>query len=319
VSYCNITLGHLDNNKRNLWMTADATGWCNQNNFFGGRLSHNSNEGTVVSGTRHILMDTTPSKINNNNFFGTSVESPNVVEFHLDCGGNDNYWWGCRWENTGSGARVNWQANSLGNAIMHGFTSHTIVETKGAGSTNLLTTRARSRMAGDGTTLNHAVLTLENTSASSKPAIRVMEAGAELADADQTTAWAVDFSSQSLKGKRTGDSNERLRLDFVNSRLYFGDASAAPVGFIGGSASTVSVGGGFPFVPLTNNTQDLGITALKWRYVRAGTAVQTGAVATGSRPTAATAGAGGMVFDTTLNKPIWSDGTNWRDATGTTV
>lgn len=35
------------------------------------------------------------------------------------------------------------------------------------------------------------------------------------------------------------------------------------------------------------------------------------------RPAAATAGAGGHVFDTTLNKPIWSDGTNWRLADGT--
>ena len=38
--------------------------------------------------------------------------------------------------------------------------------------------------------------------------------------------------------------------------------------------------------------------------------------ATGSRPTGTT---GGMVFDTTLGKPIWYDGTNWVDATGTTV
>jgi len=43
------------------------------------------------------------------------------------------------------------------------------------------------------------------------------------------------------------------------------------------------------------------------------------AVATGSRPSASTAGAGATVFDTTLGQPIWSDGTNWVDATGTTV
>ena len=46
---------------------------------------------------------------------------------------------------------------------------------------------------------------------------------------------------------------------------------------------------------------------------------KTLAVATGSRPSASTVGAGGMIFDTTLAKPIWSDGTNWKDATGTTV
>ena len=79
------------------------------------------------------------------------------------------------------------------------------------------------------------------------------------------------------------------------------------------------------WIPAVTATLDLGVTSFLWRdgnfsrYVRAGTAVQTGAVATGSRPSASTAGAGAMVFDTTLNKPIWSDGTNWRDATGTTV
>lgn len=38
---------------------------------------------------------------------------------------------------------------------------------------------------------------------------------------------------------------------------------------------------------------------------------------TGSRPASPVAGQ--FYFDTTLVKPIWSDGTNWKDATGTTV
>lgn len=40
---------------------------------------------------------------------------------------------------------------------------------------------------------------------------------------------------------------------------------------------------------------------------------------TAGRPTAATAGAGGYYFDSTLNKPAWSNGTNWKDATGANV
>jgi hypothetical protein len=46
---------------------------------------------------------------------------------------------------------------------------------------------------------------------------------------------------------------------------------------------------------------------------------RTGLAATASRPAASAAGQGAQFFDTTLNKPIWSDGTNWRDAAGTTV
>lgn len=41
--------------------------------------------------------------------------------------------------------------------------------------------------------------------------------------------------------------------------------------------------------------------------------------ATASRPAANTAGAGAMMYDSTLSKPIWSDGTVWRDAAGTEV
>jgi hypothetical protein len=49
------------------------------------------------------------------------------------------------------------------------------------------------------------------------------------------------------------------------------------------------------------------------------TALRLHAAATGSRPTANSVGVGATMFDTTLGKPIWSDGTNWKDATGTNV
>jgi hypothetical protein len=43
------------------------------------------------------------------------------------------------------------------------------------------------------------------------------------------------------------------------------------------------------------------------------------AYATASRPTPASVGVGGMIYDSTLTKPIWSDGTNWKDAAGAVV
>ena len=53
--------------------------------------------------------------------------------------------------------------------------------------------------------------------------------------------------------------------------------------------------------------------------ITAPSGIVTGKYATGSRPSATTLGSGAQVFDTTLNKPIWSDGTSWRDAAGTVV
>lgn len=43
------------------------------------------------------------------------------------------------------------------------------------------------------------------------------------------------------------------------------------------------------------------------------------AYATAMRPDPATFPAGTMIYDTDLTVPLWSDGTVWRDATGTTV
>ncbi|MFZ5964864.1 DUF2793 domain-containing protein [Thalassococcus sp. BH17M4-6] len=47
--------------------------------------------------------------------------------------------------------------------------------------------------------------------------------------------------------------------------------------------------------------------------------VRPGSYASASRPDAAAQGAGAMIYDTGLAQPLWSDGTIWRDATGTAI
>lgn len=46
---------------------------------------------------------------------------------------------------------------------------------------------------------------------------------------------------------------------------------------------------------------------------------RTGLAATAGRPSASAATKGAQFYDATLNKPIWSDGSNWRDAAGAVV
>lgn len=65
-----------------------------------------------------------------------------------------------------------------------------------------------------------------------------------------------------------------------------------------------------------NNAQTPSKTATQWERALTlppvrGTSAQ--------RPNAATAGKGFQYYDETLSRPIWSDGTGWRDATGTSV
>jgi hypothetical protein len=43
------------------------------------------------------------------------------------------------------------------------------------------------------------------------------------------------------------------------------------------------------------------------------------AVTTANRPSAASVGAGGHIFDVSIGKPIWSNGTAWIDSTGAPV
>lgn len=47
--------------------------------------------------------------------------------------------------------------------------------------------------------------------------------------------------------------------------------------------------------------------------------LQVAAYSTAARPSAAAMGAGAHIFDTTLGKPVWSNGTSWVDSTGTVV
>lgn len=74
------------------------------------------------------------------------------------------------------------------------------------------------------------------------------------------------------------------------------------------------ISGGFTGMVFRNN---VGGTANDVRTSR--TPVGLPKYSTASRPAANSSAIGGCYFDVTLNKPAWSDGTNWRDAAGTIV
>ena len=121
-------------------------------------------------------------------------------------------------------------------------------------------------------------------------------------------------------GKRSTDTYNRIQVDALNGRLWLGDGTAAPASYLMGTGAFFLFGGATTVGSMTDGGSSLGAsTNYRFDYIRARTAVVTGANATASRPAAATAGAGAMFFDTTLGKPIWCTGTAWVDATGATV
>jgi hypothetical protein len=327
TSYTAIHLGHLDNNQINHKLSATTTGWSNENRVFGGRMSHNTAEGVPCVGTKHVLIEhpTGNSDPNNNLWVGTALESPGVVEWTIDAvGGSNNRWINCRFEFTSGNSKVRWGATATRNIIDNGNSTENIQETFVTGTSfNRVQTATSARHYSSGDTQS---VVFENQFGNTSPAFSIMEAGgSHLGPTATATAYAGRFTAQGWFGKRASDAFERVKIDPLNSRIYLGGGAAAPVAFISGSASSIVING-VGLYHATDATFDIGaVSSLRFRdahlsrYVRAGTAVVTGAAATASRPNAVVAGAGAMFYDTTLSKPIWSDGTNWKDATGTTV
>lgn len=284
-AYNTVSLGHLRNNKINLTLTADATGWANQNLFLGGRLSHSSGEGTAVTGCRHLLIPTTPSLVNNNVWVNTSFEGA-VPEYHMECAGALNLWETCRWENGAGGCRIWWRLAAHDNHISDGYDAKRITSTYESGT-----------------------------------ASQYITIPSDVSFGGRDQAYATDYTTrQSYLGfsaKSLLDPYDRVLISPTLGIKFGGGASAPLASLLPVGTSGIGIKDGNLYAS-TDNTQDVGlITSLRFRYIRAATCTVTGSGATGSRPTAATAGVGATWFDTTLGRPIWSTGSAWVKSDGT--
>ena len=325
TSYCNIYPGHLDNNKINLKLDAEnaTNGYCNQNTFYGGRYGHTSNESPHKVGTKNIFLAATTGQVspNNNTWVNASIESPNVAEYLIDVqGGAYNQFLNPRMEYMVGIAKVRWGAFATRNQIIGGNAVEIMQEEWVAGAAlNSVQSAAFTRIHVSGESGGGVVL--ENNAGNSTPALSIMRAGGVALGDAPSTAYGTRLEYARARWKRYNDAADRVRLDGSAGRLLFGSGAADPVaGFLGGAGSLLVTSGTSVVGFETDNATDIGGTSgSRPRYIRAATAVQTAAVSTANRPAASTARAGASVFDTTLAKPIWSDGTNWRDATGAIV
>lgn len=91
-------------------------------------------------------------------------------------------------------------------------------------------------------------------------------------------------------------------------------------GLLKGSYTSVAVGLGHTFKVTTGNPPVATVKGYGHGIeVPQSETLRSGRDLTANRPSAAAKGAGAMFYDTTLSKPIWSNGAVWKDATGTTV
>ena len=130
-SYNTIFIGALWDNRKNLLMDSDATGWCNQTLFINGRLQHSLNKGAFENDPDavQIKLGSNGSRTSNNTFINTSIEGYNVGEYRLDIAGSSNHFYNMRFENHSSeNAKVMYRENSVSNRISGGFHSHNLDE-----------------------------------------------------------------------------------------------------------------------------------------------------------------------------------------------
>lgn len=138
VAHNTITLGEIYGYTRNIVFSYNGGGWSNQNNFVGGRCAI-IQVGSAVAGTRQVQLGVVgdASLPSGNNFFGTSFEG-DTPEFHVQCAGANNNFFGCRWETSSGTARFDWTGVALGNGIWGGATYNGVTVTAAAGAQNNL-------------------------------------------------------------------------------------------------------------------------------------------------------------------------------------
>lgn len=231
-AYNNITLGHLENNKRNHVMRSEGSGWANENLHFGGRMSHESAEGTSNSGVKHIDIEAADGNaVNNNIWIKPSLEG-SANEWAFDCRGVYNRIIGGRWERSG-GARIRWGSGSSNNVIDGGYHADRVQVTSEPGSVrNEIHSPSRHEFLGTSSTRGIGVF--KNTSSAAAPALEVLSLG---------DSWAWRASANAIEGRRSGETHPRLILDSTSGRILVGNGAVSPtagVSAFGSSAMSVS-------------------------------------------------------------------------------
>lgn len=129
------------------------------------------------------------------------------------------------------------------------------------------------------------------------------------------TVGRSDLQNPTHRIQGASGSVRRIQLDSGVVSRWFMQANATP-------ESGSNSGSDLEIIARSDTGASLG-TAMSIRRSNRQTTfhypVGVPATPTSGRPTPAAAGPGAHLFDTTLNKPLWSDGTYWRDASGVAV
>ncbi len=228
--YNNVFIGHLENNKINLKIFANATtAWVNQNTFLGGRYSHNNAlEGDNVSGVRQILISANSNYVsapNSNVFINTSLEG-DAPEYHLESiGGNRNYFYSCRWEATIP--KVYWNEASASltsryNFITSGYQAESIVFTSSTNSRQNTLFNSNSLIIDSNPGAGAAVLYMRNITSTLENQIILLDPTTNPLTGSPNTDYSVGLGASYSKYKVAADTEPRLRITHSTGKCEWG-------------------------------------------------------------------------------------------------
>lgn len=325
IVYNTFAGGALWDNAINLQLAPAAGGWVNSNTFQIDRYLASSS--TPITGTRHIDLYgvDSSSQINNNTWLQGSVEGNGVEWQLLTKNAAYNLWINLRWEST-DGVRINFDEDtslrfSNNNMVIGGYQLNQATISESTNSRYNAVIAAGTLVM---TTSATKIMKLQNGGSSAYGCISLYDSGTSPLTAAETE-WRSNLTANwfDLKGK--ADSQPRLRLSTSGGIIEFGNGSTDPTSSSGTvlpalrNTSGALVWANANLRPGADDALDLGTTSFQVRRGFFSQWVQVGRYTTAGRPSAATAGAGAMIYDTTLSKPIWSDGSVWRDAAGSSV
>jgi hypothetical protein len=273
-AYNEYHIGALINNKINLKLSpGDATGYVNENNFYGGRYFFYSAEGTNVSGTRHISIPTATSVQNNNIFYKPSVEG-DTPEYHIENAGQYNTFIQGRYE--AAPAKVLYVGDTAAkgtyNVINGGYNATAIVFLYSGGASgflNQLNAGADRNIINGSST--QGVVRLKNSNGNTDP-LHTFYPAASVIESASSTEWTMQHSANKLLGKVTTDTYARVTLDYQNGAIFLGTGAATPaLYFQAVTANQIGVSASDAFTPITDNVTSLGKAIYRWTTVYATT------------------------------------------------
>jgi hypothetical protein len=191
VSYNEIHFGYIVDNKYSCKLSASATGWTNENCFHSGELTWSSAQDT--DGWRHIWIDNCTNAVNNNKFFGCSLETVattgdnSPLAIGVLCEGYENHFYGLRYEMDSGQVPIYFTANSIGNVVLYGFgleDGFNGLKIGDDGSYNHVFTQNQVKISGNSTL--HPVMRVHNGNGDTKAVIGVYDS------IGTTLVWNVD-------------------------------------------------------------------------------------------------------------------------------